>query len=1210
MNGPGIGGRFAPGLARTSGRFRSQPEAQSARRAIGAEGGCWSTSIAMINQSHRERLFRTPGCLSGHPRSGRRQIPGRALAVLSAAVALCAPSAARATLIDKANNTTALNDPASWTTTVPGSSDIAQWTSTVTAANTTVLGASLAWDGIKIVGPGGAVVINSGNTLTLGASGIDLTTATQNLTLNPTMVLSNTQTFDVATGRTLALGTTATVNNGGFNLTLAGAGTKTMGGVISGAGAISITGGTATLTAANTFGGGVTLASGATLNLTAAGSGGTSSSLGTGTLTINGGTIAPTASITLSTNNVQSWNGDFALGGTLNLNFGTGAVTMSATRTVTVAGSGTYTVGGVIGGAGFSLNTANTAATITGTLVLNGNGATAYSGGTNINGGVVRFGAGAIPATGSIVVGDTGALGVAGAYTTLAGWLGDSRLSTASTGTLALTADSSESFGFGSYTSLSLGAAVGVTAIYTGTYTPTGSTYRVGGGGGTIKFSGANTFVAGNSLVVDNGGGGTVVISNSNTLNGGVTVSSGTLQIGDVGTAGALDSSTGISIASGATLAFNRTDTVTFAVPTSGAGTLVQRGSGTLLLTAPAGTIAHTGGTTISTGTLRIGATNTLPTTGTVTVGSGTTAGTLDLVNFDQSIATLLSLTNSTTAVNSISIAAGRTLTVTSGVTIGPDLGSTTKLNVTGAGRFFVNAPTGRFQVGGAATAGAGNAATVDMSGLTTFDANVATFRVGDFDGTQTSNGASTTILATNNSITATSLEMYSGRTGSQTMALKLGSGTNQLNADTIIVGLGPQRSSGSLTFNVANGSMTIRAKDGSGRAALNVVAGTSGTSETPTGTVDLRGHDSNLLVSTLAIGGRSGSNGANGAATGLFHFDTGTLDANGVTIGTKTGGSSTGTISGTLNIGGGTVKIGSGGILLGNNTTTSGAASATIALTGGVTTLAGDIKRGTGTGTLTSSFTLDGGTLDMGGFNLGSANLIGTLNLQTGLLKNVAQINNGQGLTKTTGSGANTLELAGTNAYTGPTTVSAGKLLVSGSLTGTTSVSVANGATLGGSGGVIGATATAVTVNAGGTLAPGASIGTLTVGTTGTGNSVSLVGASGNNAVFAVELDAPSNSSDLLVVKGNLDLSGAFDSLTTTVLNGTSPAGTYTIASYAGTLTGTFDSLSLPSGYQINYGTLTNGVITLAPIPEPSGMACVAIASAGLALRRKRRRG
>ncbi|MEI6606881.1 MAG: autotransporter-associated beta strand repeat-containing protein, partial [Verrucomicrobiota bacterium] len=123
------------------------------------------------------------------------------------AVLVLAPAVARAATISKADNTDNLNLTTSWTgSAVPGTADIAQWTNTVTAANTTAsLGADLSWAGIKIVGPGAAVTINPGNTLTVGASGIDLSAATKDLTLNCGLALRNTgqHSWKAASGRSL-----------------------------------------------------------------------------------------------------------------------------------------------------------------------------------------------------------------------------------------------------------------------------------------------------------------------------------------------------------------------------------------------------------------------------------------------------------------------------------------------------------------------------------------------------------------------------------------------------------------------------------------------------------------------------------------------------------------------------------------------------------------------------------------------------------------------------------------------------------------------------------------------------------------------------------------------------------------------------------------------------------------------------------------------
>src|SRR5207237_1040251 len=83
-----------------------------------------------------------------------------------------------------------------------------------------------------------------------------------------------------------------------------------------------------TLAGANTYSGETTLASGTTLRINNA------TALGTGTFTINGGTIDNTTagSLTLTNNNTITLGGSFTFGGTKDLNFGTGAITNAGNR--------------------------------------------------------------------------------------------------------------------------------------------------------------------------------------------------------------------------------------------------------------------------------------------------------------------------------------------------------------------------------------------------------------------------------------------------------------------------------------------------------------------------------------------------------------------------------------------------------------------------------------------------------------------------------------------------------------------------------------------------------------------------------------------------------------------------------------------------------------------------------------------------------------
>ncbi len=128
----------------------------------------------------------------------------------------------------KADNATALDVAGSWSpASRPGSGDILRWTGTyATASAAAGSGGGLAVSGLQVAAPSRAIVIPAGTgSLNLGAGGIDLSTATQNLTVNPPVVLAADQSWTVNTGRTLTL--TAGVGEGGGAraLTLAGSGT-------------------------------------------------------------------------------------------------------------------------------------------------------------------------------------------------------------------------------------------------------------------------------------------------------------------------------------------------------------------------------------------------------------------------------------------------------------------------------------------------------------------------------------------------------------------------------------------------------------------------------------------------------------------------------------------------------------------------------------------------------------------------------------------------------------------------------------------------------------------------------------------------------------------------------------------------------------------------------------------------------------------------
>ena len=118
--------------------------------------------------------------------------------------------------------------------------------------------------GLQEISPSTGVTINAGNTLNLGTSGIDMSSAAQNMTINCNVGLTGPQNWTVNSGQTLTVG--GAVSNGGSLLTLAGGGNTTISSGLSGNGGLTNNAsGTTTLSGALTYTGTTTVSQGVLL---------------------------------------------------------------------------------------------------------------------------------------------------------------------------------------------------------------------------------------------------------------------------------------------------------------------------------------------------------------------------------------------------------------------------------------------------------------------------------------------------------------------------------------------------------------------------------------------------------------------------------------------------------------------------------------------------------------------------------------------------------------------------------------------------------------------------------------------------------------------------------------------------------------------------------------------------------------------------------
>ena len=270
----------------------------------------------------------------------------------------------------------------------------------------------------------------------------------------------------------------------------------------------------------------------------------------------------------------------------------------------------------------------------------------------------------------------------------------------------------------------------------------------------------------------------------------------------------------------------------------------------------------------------------------------------------------------------------------------------------------------------------------------------------------------------------------------------------------------GSNGSTSSSTFSFDQGNLTVTTFNIGTRSSAS-----TGTAKAAA-TVNIGGNASATYNATLGSVAIARQNSTAGTITGALNIkagDTGsTANITSLTVASDTAATG-GTATGTVTISGGNTTI-TNGITLAD-CTSAGTVNGTLVISGGNLTVGGDIvTTGTG-GTVTSNVTLSGGTLNMNSHDIGAngGTQISTFNYQSGTLSNPGKIRSNAFVYNSTGNytfsdiltgtgsvnkqGTGTMTLAGTNDYTGNTTVSAGEL----DLNSSTSQAIAGNLTVSG---------------------------------------------------------------------------------------------------------------------------------------------------------------
>ena len=629
----------------------------------------------------------------------------------------------------------------------------------------------------------------------------------------------------------------------------------------------------------------------------------------------------------------------------------------------------------------------------------------------NVNAGITATGAGAI----RLFAGGSVNSAAAGVLTTASGGV---TIQSVGASTLA----GNVALGSGTL-SVSNAGAMTISSIVSGT----GGLTKTGAG--TLTLSGNNTYIGVTNInvgILTLGAANRIANTNDVTVAGGATFNLNNFAE----TIGSLSGAGNVTLGTGTMTTGGNNGTTTYSGIMSGTGGLAKAGTGVFTLS---GANTYTGATTINAGTLQLGAAERIANTSAVTVAWGAT---FNLNNFVETIGSLSGAGNVTLGSGTLTAGGNNTSTTYSGIMSGT--GGLTKagtgvLTLSGA-----NTYTGASAVNaGTVTLGSANRI-ADTSAVIM---NAGTFNLAGFVETIGSlSGAGNVTLGagtlTTGDVTNTTFSGVISGTGGLTKqgtgiftlsgantytgATTINAGTLQLGAADRIANTSAVTVAGGATFNLNNFNETIGSLAGAGNAIVG------------SGTLTAGGNNSSTTYSGII----SGTGGLTKAGTGVFTLS----GANGYTGATTIN-------AGMLRVAGGAAIADTSAVTLAN------AAGAALDLNGTNETI-GSLAGGGAAG---GNITLGAGTLTTGGNN--GTTTYGGIMSGTG------------GLTK---AGTGTFTLSRANTYSGVTNVNAGTLIAAvnnalGTVAGGTTV--ANGATLGFSGGINYATAEPVTLNNGAML-------------------------------------------------------------------------------------------------------------------------------------------